>query len=159
MTFDKSRIYTAVNADEVKIGSKGYFATTLVELKSYVKTEISLDELDVILDDGCLFRFCSANTERSYALFYLVEEPKEKSYRPYKDTAEMADDYKRRFNQNVPNGQFPFMWFTHKEGGWSYLATGFNDIKVKVFNDNFTLNDLLYRFTYTDGSPCGKLEE
>ena len=33
MVLDKNRLYTAVNADEVKVGSKGYFADSIGKLK------------------------------------------------------------------------------------------------------------------------------
>lgn len=38
MEFDKSKVYTVLNADEVKIGSKGYFADRLLSLKQIVET-------------------------------------------------------------------------------------------------------------------------
>lgn len=80
MEFDKTKVYTALNADEVKPGSKGYFADSIGLLKEAVKNErkanygkiesISDNEYDacrfIIIDDAC------------YAFFYLVEESKEK---------------------------------------------------------------------------------
>ena len=33
MEFDKSRIYTVVNADEIKLGSTGYFADNIYSLQ------------------------------------------------------------------------------------------------------------------------------
>ncbi len=41
MQFDKSRVYTKLNADEVKEGSEGYFADTLNDLKDIVEYEFS----------------------------------------------------------------------------------------------------------------------
>ena len=40
MEFDKNRIYTAVNADELKIGSKCIFADTVRGLRRKVEEEI-----------------------------------------------------------------------------------------------------------------------
>ena len=37
MEFDKSRIYTMVNADEVKLGSAGYFADNIYSLQQAVQ--------------------------------------------------------------------------------------------------------------------------
>lgn len=45
MEFDKSRVYTAVNADEVKAGSKGIFANTYASLQKKVSKE-GTDEVD-----------------------------------------------------------------------------------------------------------------
>lgn len=33
MTFDKNKVFTAINADEVKVGSKGFFGDTISGLK------------------------------------------------------------------------------------------------------------------------------
>ena len=41
MEFDESKIFTMVNADKVKLGSKGYFADSLKELKIAVEQERS----------------------------------------------------------------------------------------------------------------------
>lgn len=81
MEFDKSKVYTVFNADEVKIGSKGYFADTKEYLTSHVKFEnkdfyCTLDEARhnselPFMTNGCVYRY-----------FYLVEEPKEKTKRP-----------------------------------------------------------------------------
>ena len=37
MEFDKSKIYTVLNADELKLGSKVYVADSLEALQSYVE--------------------------------------------------------------------------------------------------------------------------
>ena len=42
MPFNTERVYTALNADEVKIGSKGYFADTIERLKIFVKVSFFL---------------------------------------------------------------------------------------------------------------------
>jgi len=39
MKFDKSRVYTAVNADELKIGSKCIFADTVKALRKKVQAD------------------------------------------------------------------------------------------------------------------------
>ena len=88
MEFDKSRIYTAVNADELKVGSKVIVANNLGTLKARVedfREECSDESLDTV--------FCiSASTEqdrfristgcrgewRAYNLAYLVLAPEEK---------------------------------------------------------------------------------
>ncbi len=160
MTFDKSKVFTSVNANEVKIGSKGFFAETLAELKSYVKIEIALDEVAEILDDGCAFRFCSDNRTR-YALFYLVEEPKEQKYRPYKDTDEMIADFLERYNNysktsNCHNPMYnPLIWIKDK-------AIGVKELITQSFGDSAngrSMEQLFKEFIYLDGSPCGKLAE
>lgn len=75
MEFDKSRVYTALDADELKIGSKVFTADTLGRLKQYVTTEDRvIDTLSGIDDEDVCCRFL-VNGVR-YALAYLLSEPK-----------------------------------------------------------------------------------
>lgn len=79
MNFDKSRAYSAINAEEVKIGSKGYFADTVGTLKEAVRGEdnVMFGEIKEILSNFTPYRFGIKN-EDEYAFFYLVEEPQER---------------------------------------------------------------------------------
>lgn len=81
MEFDKSKVFTTFNADEVKVGSKGYIADTKETLIAHVQSEnenfflplldIKNEEMAFVVANGVRFRY-----------FYLVEEPKEKKKRP-----------------------------------------------------------------------------
>ena len=79
MEFDKSKVFTAINADELKVGSKGYFADrkeilieqVQSEKNSFCLTRIRDGEFPFGIKNGSLFRY-----------FYLVEEPKEPTKRP-----------------------------------------------------------------------------
>lgn len=77
MELDESRIYTAVNANEVKSGCVGYFADTLSCLRKAVEQEDreAYGEIKDIGVDSDLCRFYIKG-RRCYNLFYLVEEPK-----------------------------------------------------------------------------------
>ena len=77
MKFDKSRVYTAVNADELEIGSKVIVADTLDGLKQRVLRNERPKELLEILDENHTYRFRALNGEVS-ALAYLVSEPEKK---------------------------------------------------------------------------------
>lgn len=77
MEFDKSRVYTALNADELKVGSKVIVADNVRDLKDAVKDE-DVCILQHIAVENSTFRFVSADNGESYALAYLVEEPEEK---------------------------------------------------------------------------------
>lgn len=77
MKFDKSRVYTALNADELKVGSKIIVADDLLKLKESIlkhrlpktieKVELEDWEHRFLCDDGF-----------HYAFAYLVEESREK---------------------------------------------------------------------------------
>lgn len=77
MELDESRIYTAVNANEVKSGCVGYFADTLSCLRKAVEQEDreAYGEIKDIGVDSDLCRFYIKG-RHCYNLFYLVEEPK-----------------------------------------------------------------------------------
>lgn len=76
MGFDISRVYSAVNADKLKVGSKILVADTLAELR---QAKI-VHELKCILGESAFERFVvEADAEYTdvprYALAYLVSEP------------------------------------------------------------------------------------
>ena len=85
MEFDVSRVYTAVNADELKIGNRIIVADNLMYLKSFVEDNRKANTLMDILNDSTLYRFqvIGDNTHyaNDYALAYLVSEPEEKKLR------------------------------------------------------------------------------
>lgn len=75
MRFDKSKVYTMLNADEAPIGSCGYFANTVYRLRYVVENETNENygPLERVEDDFCFNRFNNGEPY-SYNLFYLVEE-------------------------------------------------------------------------------------
>ena len=161
MEFDKSKVYTTINAGELKAGSKGFFSVTLRGLKKVVESEdISFfGTLREIRDEQKTMRFSSGHS--NYELFYLVEAPKEKEFRPYKDTDEMIEDFKKRYNfyggwtgKNNPM-YCPLIWLKNRISGEKNLITFYSDFRVFVPAGIFTLDVLFNQFTYLDGSPVG----
>ena len=79
MEFDKSRVYTALNADELKIGSKVLVSNCISTLKDQVANykEGDTRELISICSESSLDgRF--ETIANIYHLAYLVSEPEEK---------------------------------------------------------------------------------
>lgn len=78
MKYDKTKAFSAVNAEDVKIGSKGYFARTVEQLKMLVqedeKNEWNYGILEKILPEDEWERFFGTYQSAS-DLFYLVEQP------------------------------------------------------------------------------------
>ena len=72
MEFDKSRIYGAVNADELRAGDKVIVAYSLSYLKHCVECDDCMDEIVSILSDDNQNRFLISGS-RSFPLAYLVE--------------------------------------------------------------------------------------
>ena len=77
MEFDKSKVYTALSADEVKIGSKVICANTLDSLRRKVNEDDDITEIKEIRAECDERRF---RTEFSglWPLVYLISEPEEK---------------------------------------------------------------------------------
>lgn len=73
MEFNKSKVYTALNAEEVRDGSKVVFADSLKDLKEYVKDEC-FDTLESVRGEDQSERFVRKGGI-AFALCYLVDEP------------------------------------------------------------------------------------
>lgn len=104
MEFDNSKVYTALNADELEIGSKVIVANDLAHLKVFVHDDFTCI-LEKVLDEESTCRFV-ANDGAPYSLAYLVSEPEEKKL---EWTDLKAGDVIR-----------------HKESGVEYLITGYD---------------------------------
>ena len=159
MEFDKSRIYTVVNADEVKLGSAGYFADNIYSLQQAVQQNDKecFGKVDCIKGIITGFRFVADNGT-CFSLFYLVKEQEEKELRPYKDVDEMVEDFMKRFNVNVPPYEMPLIWIKTKDADRKYLITRFAFDVTICHNAEVctpTFEELAEGYTYLDGSPCG----
>ena len=73
MEFNVSRVYSAVNADELKVGSKVIVADNLEELRAKVELDAKSEVLLGIEPDNRLYRFRTQYARD--ALAYLVEAP------------------------------------------------------------------------------------
>lgn len=76
MEFDNSKVYTALNADELEIGSKVTVANDLAHLKVFVRDDF-ICTLEKVLDEESTCRFV-ANKGAPYSLAYLVSKPDKK---------------------------------------------------------------------------------
>lgn len=76
MKFDKSRVYTALNADELKVGSKILVADNLLELKESLLKHRLPKIIEKVESEDWEHRFL-CDDGFHYALAYLVEEPGE----------------------------------------------------------------------------------
>ncbi len=71
MDFDKSRVYTALNADELKIGSKVIAANNIDSLECKVRNGNDIREVKEILDESYERRF-QLDSTGTYPFVYLV---------------------------------------------------------------------------------------
>ena len=147
MEFDESKVYTPINADKVKIGSKGYYADNLKTLKERVDShsERWLGKVDKIYDTDSTYRFAIKNNTK-FVLFYLVDEPEEKKYQPYYNTDE------------IPGGAL--LKTVVSSDNTRFLITAVDDKMVYLGPHGWVdLYDLYEYYTWSDGTPCGAEEE
>lgn len=78
MKFNKARLYTLLDSEELKIGSKGYFANDVLELADYLDDEVEPETLTQIDKDGAVGTKCfrSDKKEGWQRFFYFLENPK-----------------------------------------------------------------------------------
>ena len=85
-------------------------------------------------------------------------KPEEK-YRPYKNTEEMIEDFKKRFNVEVPPYAMPMIWVKYKNIKDCRLITGFMAKTVVIIGSSSGMCNLFDCYTYLDGSTCGIKDE
>lgn len=80
MEFDKAKVYTALNADELKVGSKVIIGNTIDALRNRVQNGTTPLTLSEIKSDCYEKRFKVKEYEedRTFSFIYLVSEPEEK---------------------------------------------------------------------------------
>ena len=96
MELDKSRVYTAVNADELKIGSRCIFANTILSLREEVESLKGgefIGELIAILDDNLVNRL--KGEKGASPLAYLIEPPAEPKYKPFESVEKAMEVIKK----------------------------------------------------------------
>lgn len=80
MEFDKDKVFTALNADELKIGSKVIVASNVGDLKEHAAAYYDYGNVDwvtiikYIETENCNSRFVTASIGK-YSLAYLISEP------------------------------------------------------------------------------------
>lgn len=77
MEFQKERVFTALNADELKPGSKVIAANNIDSLKCKVYDGDDIIEVKKILDESYELRF-QLDCKGAYPFVYLISEPEEK---------------------------------------------------------------------------------
>lgn len=155
MEFDKNRIYTAVNANELQIGSKCIFADTIQDLKTRIKVEC-ISTLVEIYEENEKERFVGSDgvVEASYLLAYLIEPPADPKYKPFEGLNSLSNAVKRH-GDNIQT----------KESKFLANIIGISLSNEIIINDLYGLcilpaDELLNDFVFADnGSPCGELVE
>ena len=149
MEFDKSRVYTALNADELKIGSKCIFADTIKGLKCRIDDGRTMAILTCIGDESSVSRFI-ANGVTFFNLAYLIEPPAEPNYKPFSDIEKTFEIIKKHGG-----------WVKKKANGGLHLVSNIGKTTDGMLLIScWTSETFLKNFVFADdGSPCGELVE
>lgn len=155
MEFDKSRIYTAVNADELAIGSTCIFADTIQALRQKVQGGFSVGDcakdyfrrLSEIYDDDSVERFVADGCTYIYA--YLIEPPAEPKYKPFESVEEAMKAIKAHGG-----------WIKYNVSASYSLVIEYGSGSIYTNGKCMYMQDLLDDYVFADdGSPCGVLIE
>lgn len=160
MIFDKSKVYTALNADELKVGSKVILANYLESLKDQVESNsypTYIQELKCVMGTSSTNRFKAG--EKVYNLAYLISEP-EKS-RPFKNIDELIVTYACNKNGYTR----PLIWienrFTQEVemiATYDYANSFHSDDRVETSTRVLTMEDLYREYKFLNGDICGVKE-
>ena len=152
MEFDKSKVYTALNADELQIGSKCIFADTVKGLQRKVEEDTNRVEAFYRLhnnggDDLFVGNDCA------YCYAYLIESPNEPKYKPFSNM------------ENIKKASVKCKGFIKTKQGTQegiIIGISFDNrviIKKRYGLEYLTFEQLFESYTFDDGSPCGELVE
>lgn len=145
MEYNPSKVYNAVNADNIKPGSMGICANILNVLIERVQLNAPLLEIVKIDADTKVDRFITETVPERVAwnFFYLAREFKEKKYRPYKSSEELLE-----FKHEL----FPVV--KHNDTAYFIQAYGYDHALIPNIGW-VTMQQLLDDYTHLDGSPLG----
>lgn len=154
MEFNKNRIYTSVNADELKIGSKVYVSDNMYYLKECVEKNFESCILTRVLSEKETKRFCINNkNNEKWQLAYLIELPAKFKYKPFSNM------------ENIKKASVKCKGFIKtKQGAQEGIIIGISFdyraiIKIRWGVNYLTFEQLFESYTFDDGTPCGELVE
>ena len=164
MEFDKSRVYTALNADELPIGSKCIFADTVKALRKKVQADDYAQYVQPFIrlhDNGYDVQFLADCYTYNYA--YLIEPTSKSKYKPF-------ENLKQLIVATEKHGETVKSIAGQKESTIIGMTLNNRVIIDKSFLQSFgqpygdkvscTTEELLYNFVFlSDNSPCGELME
>lgn len=138
--FDITKVRFEGYLQGLKVGSKGYVGNTLSDLKANVEKDDYVCTLLAISDTTYPFEICCESYKYGYRYFYLVEEQKEKRYRPYtwEERAEILGKIIKR-----------------KDSDCVIMVTVAKTEEGKLFINSVSASYILENYTWIDGSPCG----
>ena len=155
MEFDKSRVYTAVNADELKVGSKCIFADTVKALRKKVQADDYAQYVQPFIrlhDNGYDVQFLADCYTYNYA--YLIEPPAEPKYKPFESVDKAMEAIKAHGRYVIKTNNMMSAFLVTEDDK--------DQGESRIFIDShwYGLQELYRLFVFADDdSPCGELVE
>ncbi len=140
MKFDITKVRFEGYLCGLKAGCEGYFSDTMSGLQHCVEEDYRFNFGKIKkINENSEFPFVN-KVDVEYRYFYLVEEPKEKKYRPYK-----LEDFDKFFNKG----------FEHKEYKFRVRVNRIEYENNTLYINGVTAQNFLEKYVWLDGSPCG----
>lgn len=189
--FDNEKVLTPANCFEVSkyYGTRVLFADTYIELvrrfKRYGKPDTDKDAISGILqgwsDNSMSFRI-EGLTNKVFDFIYLLEEPPLIQERPFKNTEEFVQTYKKRWAEHANKDFVDFMshptiWIREIDTKKDFMVVGMDEDSITIIDSKqecvgemifgssnatrtvltpveLDMSMLASRFTFLDGSGC-----
>ena len=189
--FDNEKVLTPANFFEVSkyYGTRVLFADTYIELVRrfgrYGEPDTDKDVISGILqgwsDDSMSFRI-EGLTNKVFDFIYLLEEPPLIQERPFKNTEEFVQTYKKRWAEHANKDfvdlmSYPTIWIREIDTKKNFMVVGMDEDSITIIDSrsecvgemvfgghNVTrtvltpvkidMSMLASRFTFLDGSGC-----
>ena len=149
MDFDKSKVYTSLNADELKVGSKVYVSDNIAYLRECIEDNFESCILTRVMSEKEAKRFCIDKSCEKWQLAYLIEPPDEPKFKPFESIDKAMEAIKKHGG-----------WVKWKDDDIQGLVVGKSDDRVKILQDWVLPEELFEGYVFADdGSPCGELVE
>jgi len=152
MEFDKLKVYTALNAEKLKVGSRCIFADTVQALCEKVESDDAQQYVHVLTDirgDGEAERF-EEDDYIAHVLAYLIEPPAGSKYKPFESIDKAMEAIKAHGG-----------WVENRNSRTQYIVTA-KDREYGLFLLGYhwySLGELFQRFIFADdGTTCGEVE-
>ena len=155
MEFDKSRVYTAVNADELPIGSKCIFADTLGALSAKVQSEEYKDFITIlkrIYNDGFYNRFDTGDDLFYFA--YFIESSSKPMYKQFESVEKAMEAIEQHGHYVIKTNNMMSAFLVTEDDK--------DQEESRIFIDGYwyDLQELCRLFVFADDdTPCGELVE
>ena len=153
MEFDKTRVYTAVNAEDLPIGSKCIFANNVFTLKDHVRNNYPAEILISVCSETITERF-NSDSDEFYSLAYLIEPPSKPKYKPFESVDKAMEAIKAHGRYVIKTNNMMSAFLVTEDDK--------DQEESRIFIDGYwySLQELCRLFVFADDdTPCGELVE